>query len=118
MGAQVGADEDRVEDVIDGADDECSPEAEEGGFSPMAGEAEVDRYRSPDEEGAEGGDHGAGGEGEGPEDDARNSEDPEGEAGEDALYGGHGEAAERCGEDRVADPGEEFRALVFVEGKE
>jgi hypothetical protein len=118
VGAQVGADEDGVEDVVDGADDDCSPKAEEGGFAPVAVEAEVDRDGSPDEEGAEGGDHGAGGEGEGPENDAGNSEDPEGKAGEDSLYGGDGEAAERGGQNGVADSVEEFRALVFVEGKE
>jgi hypothetical protein len=118
VGAQVGADEDGVEDVVDGADDDCSPDRKEGGFAPVAGEAEVDCYWSPDEEGAEGGDHGAGGEGEGPENDAWNSEDPEGKAGEDALYGGDGEAAERCGEDGVAYSVEEFSALVFLEGKE
>jgi hypothetical protein len=117
VGAQMGADEDRVEDVVDGADDNCSPDGEQCGFPPMAAKAKVDRDGSPDEEGAEGGDHGADGEGEGPEDDAGNSEDPEGEAGKDALYGGDGEAAKRGGENRIADSIEEFGALVFVEGK-
>ena len=42
MGAEVGADEDRVEDVVDGADDGSSPDSEEGGFAPVAGETEVD----------------------------------------------------------------------------
>ena len=78
VGAEVGADQDGVEDVVDGADDEASPDGKEGGFAPVASEAEVDCHRSPDQEGAEGGDHGAGGEGEGPEDDAGNSEYPEG----------------------------------------
>ena len=118
VGAQAGADEDRVEDVVDGADDDRSPDGEERGFAPMSSEAEIDCYWSPDEVGAEGGDHGAGGEGEGPEDDAGNSKDPEGEAGEDALHGGDGEAAERCGEDGVAGSVEEFCDLVFAEGKE
>src|SRR5438270_155442 len=66
----------------------------------------------------EGGDHGAGGEGEGPEEDSGNTEDPEGEAGEDALYGGDGEAAERGCENGVADSGEELGTLVFVEGED
>ena len=118
MGCACGADQDRVEDVVDGADDERSPDAEQSSFAPVTGEAEVDRHRSPDEEGAEGGDHGAGGEGEGPEDDTGNSEDPEGEAGEDALDGGDGETAEGCSEDGVAYSVEEFRTLVFVEGEE
>ena len=118
VGAEVGADEDGVEDVVDSADDACSPDGEECGFSPVAGEAEVDCDGSPDEEGAEGGDHGAGREREGPEEDAGDPEDREGEAGEDALNGSDGEAAERCGEDGVADSVEEFGGLVFVEGKE
>ncbi len=74
-GSKVRTDEDGVEDVIDGADDEASPDDEEGSFAPVAGEAKVDGDGSPDEKGAEGGDHGAGSEGECPEDDAGNAED-------------------------------------------
>ena len=59
MGSHMGSDQDRVEDVVDGADDERSPDAEESSFAPVSAEAEVDRDGSPDEEGAEGGDHGA-----------------------------------------------------------
>ena len=114
----VRADEDWVEDVVDGADDKSSPDSEQSCFAPVAGQAEVDRDGSPDEEGAKSWDHGAGCEGEGPEDDAGNSEDPEGEASEQALYGGDGEAAKRGGEDGIADSVKEFGALVFVEGKE
>ena len=95
----------------------ASPDGEEGGFSPVAAKAEVDRDGSPDEEGAEGGDHGADGEGEGPEDDAGNTQDPEGEASEHALYGGDGEAAKRGGEDGIADSVEEFGALVCRGGE-
>ena len=118
VGAQVGTNEDRVEDVVDGADDESSPDGEEGGFSPVAVEAEVDGDRTPDEEGAEGWDHGAGGERGSPEDDTGNSEDPEGESGEDALNAGDGEAAERGGEDGFANSLDELVGLVVGKGKE
>ena len=36
----------------------ASPDAEQSGFAPVSAESEVDRDGSPDEEGAEGGDHG------------------------------------------------------------
>ena len=118
VGAEVGADEDRVEDVVDGADDGTSPDSEYGGFAPVPGETEVDGDRTPDEKGAKGGDHGAGGEGEGPENDAGHSEDPKGEAGEDALDGGDGETAESCGEDGLAGAFEELAGLVVTQGKD
>ena len=118
MGPQVRADEDWVEDVVDRADDEASPDGEQGSLAPVAGKTEVDRDGSPDEEGAEGGNHGTDGEREGPEDDARNSEDPEGEASKDTLHCGDGEPAERGGEDSVADTLEELAGFIVAERKE
>ena len=114
----MGADEDWVEDVVDGADDDGSPNAEQSGLSPVSAESEVDRDGAPDEEGAEGGNHGARGEGEGPEDDSGDSEDPEGQSGEKALDYGDCEPAERGGEDGIADSGDEFLGLVVAKGKD
>ena len=114
VGAEMAADEDGVEDVVDGADDEPAPYDEESSLAPMAVEAEVGCDRSPDEEGAERGDHGEGGEGGGPEEDAGDAEHPEGEAGENSLYESDGEAAEEGGVDRIVDAIEEFRGLVFA----
>ena len=84
----------------------------------MAVEAKVGGDGSPDEEGAEGGDHGEGGEGGGPEENAGDAEYPEGETGENSLYESDGEAAEEGGVDRVVNAIEEFRGLVFAEGDE
>ena len=116
MGAKVSADEDGVEDVVDGADDEAAPYGEECGFAPVAVKAEVDGDGSPDEEGTEGGDHGEGGEGKGPEDNSGDIQGPEGEAGEDALYKRDGESAEKGGIDGVVDALEKLSRLVFAEG--
>jgi len=81
-------------------------------------EAEVDCERSPDEEGTKGGDHGAGGEGEGPEDDSGDTEDPEGQACENSLNGGDGEASESGGEDGIADAVKEFVGLFVAKRQE
>ena len=118
MGSDAGADEDGVEDVVDGADDDATPDGEDGGLAPVAVEAEVDGDYSPDKDCADGGDQGEDCGGEGPEDDAGNSEDPIGEAGEDALNGGDGEAAERGGFDGVVDAGKKFGGFVVSEGQE
>jgi len=103
VGAQMAADEDGVEDVVDGADDKSSPDSEHGGFSPVTVKAEVDGDWSPDEEGSEGWDHGERRESDGPKYDAGNAESPEGEAGEDPLYKCDGEAPEESCIDGVVD---------------
>jgi len=118
VGAKVSADEDGVEDVVDGADDEAAPYGEECGFAPVAVKAEVDGDGSPDEEGTEGGDHGKGGEGKRPEDDSGDTQGPEGEAGENSLYERDGEPTEESGIDGVVDAFEELSRLIFAEGND
>ena len=116
VGAQVRADQDGVEDVVDGAYDEASPDGEESCLSPVAVEAEVDGDRSPDEEGTKRWDHSEGHESEGPKDDAGNSKNPEGQASEEALNGSDCQATEGGGEDGVSDAFQELVGLVFAEG--
>ena len=118
VGAQVAADENGVEDVVDGADDEPTPDDEESSLAPMAVEAEIGGDGSPDEKGSEGGDHGEGGEGGGPEEDAWDAENPEGETSENSLHECDGEATEEGGVDGVVYSVEEFGGLVFAEGDE
>jgi len=118
VGAETGADEDGVEDVVDGGDDEASPEGEERGFAPVSGEAEVESDGSPDEDGSKGRDEGHDGGDEGPEDGFGYAESPVGEAGEDALDGGDDEASEGGGVDGVVEAMEEFGGFVIAEGQE
>jgi len=114
VGAQVGAYEDGIKDVVDRADDETAPGGEEGGLTPVAVEAEVDGDRPPDKEGSKGRNHGERGEGDRPEDDTGDAESPEGESGENTLYERDDEATKEGGVDGVVDSIEEFGGLVLA----
>ena len=54
MLAELRADEHWIEEVVDAADDECSPDCKKSSLAPKAGEAEVDGDGDPDETGAHG----------------------------------------------------------------
>ena len=116
MAAQTSANQHGIEEVVDSADDAASPDHEQRGLSPVAGETEVDGDGTPDEEGAKGGDHGHDRGGKSPEDDSGNSEDPESESGKDALDSCYGEPAESRSVNGVADPFEECVALLCAKG--
>src|SRR5690242_14522934 len=58
VAAQAGANQNGIEEVVDGADDDASPDCEQQSFSPMAGDAEIDGDGAPDQESAEGRNHG------------------------------------------------------------
>ncbi len=71
-----------IEKVVDQADEATSPDGEQGGLEPVAGEAEIEGDGSPDQDGSEGGDHGHDSGEDGPEQRVGDAEDPIGQASE------------------------------------
>ena len=113
--SELWAHHDRVEEVVDRADDGPSPDGEHGCLDPVTAEADEEGDGSPDEDGAEGGNHGHHCCQDSPEKGIGNAKQPVGKTPENSLNSGDGHAAERGRHDSSAQPFQQHFGVAVVQ---
>src|SRR5580704_17079911 len=112
MEFDLAANDQRPNDVVNGADNERAPQDEDNSFPQMAGAHEVEGSGQPDQHGSDDRDKRTNCSSDPEQQGRRHTEDGAGDSGEQALDEADGENAVQVGDDAVANSAQQAHGLL------